>query len=207
MAQKLFLSLLFLLSGAVDAVCAQETAEEKPAVAVSSCAINNWGVVAEGIFRGEKLNNEADYSCLSAMGVKTVVNLRYFHEDRQKLCAKHGLNCVSYPIKLITGLNFKYETLQKAFYFVLAERAAGRKVYFHCMHGSDRTGLLSAAIMIRDSACGKQFKADELWTTVDATLARHGFHGIYGNLRKTAQSWVYDFEKNPWLCRDTPDTK
>ena len=149
------------------------------------------------------MDEEDDYKFLKEkLNVDTVVNLRYLHSDNQKLCRKYNLKCVNYKILIFPGADtyLNLETLKEAFRFILDERKAGRKVYFHCAAGSDRTGALASAIMIRESACNKNFDKDILWKDVKATLDNYHFHHIYKNLYKTIKSWVCNFEANQWLC-------
>ena len=98
-----------------------------------------------------------DYRLLQPLGVDTVLNLEYFHNEDQDLCRKNSLRCAELPLMLFVGkdLSFDWQTFRKAFRFVLGERAAGKKVYFHCLHGSDRTGALATALMLRERACGR----------------------------------------------------
>ncbi len=81
---------------------------------------------------------------------------------------------------------------------MLAEHKAGHRVYFHCKKGSDRTGALAAALLIREKACNP----DELWNEVEIRLKRHHFHPVFIFLKKDIRSWVYRFGQNQWLCRD-----
>lgn len=165
--------------------------------------VDNFGVVADGIYRGRRLQDEKDYQLLSGtLGVETLVNLRWAHADDAELCAEHHLKCVRYPIRLVLNdSHFDWKMLKDAFHFVNAERRAGRKVYIHCDHGSDRTGALAAALTIRLKACGQAFDEDELWESVDKTMREHGFHKNYRKIHATVKSWVYGFSKNPWLCQ------
>ncbi len=169
--------------------------------------IGNFGVVSKNIYRGERLDSEQDYIFLAKqLGVNTVVNLRYWHHEDKKLCQRYGLNCVDYSVMIYPGLDlrFDYETLKAAFRFVLKERRAGKKVYFHCLHGSDRTGALASAIMIEERACGVAFDKDRLWNFIQNNLQAYGFHAVYGSLYKTIKSWVYDLNDNKWLCESLP---
>lgn len=165
--------------------------------------IGNMGIVSANIYRGSELEKEDDYKFLKKqLGVDIVVDLRYFERDDQELCRKYGLQCVQFPLALVI-LNdavFDWNTFRKAFRFVLDQRGAGKKIYIHCKHGSDRTGALASAIMIRERACGIKFDKHVLWSEIDSTLKKYGFHNIYPFLRHKIKDWVFEFEKNPWLC-------
>lgn len=170
---------------------------------LSAAPLGNMGRVAEGIFRGERVRTEAQYRFLKEeVKADTILNLEYFYPENQELCRKYSLRCAELPLMLFVGkdLAFDWTTFRNAFRFVLSERAAGRTVYFHCLHGSDRTGALAAALTIRERACGRAYDRAALKAEVDAALERHGFHGRYAFLRRSVDGWVTDFEKNGWLC-------
>ncbi len=166
--------------------------------------IGNFGVVAPNIYRGERLNEEADYQELQNLGVQTVISLEAILSDDQELCSKHGLNCVQFPISLLplpyVDKLFDYEMLQKAFQFLIDQNQANKKIFFHCYHGSDRTGALASALTIRMNFCGKDnYNADQIWTKVDQDLNTYGFHEfLYGDLKEHIYSWVY--ESPAWIC-------
>lgn len=168
----------------------------------------NFGVVSEGIFRGAKLDDERDYRYLAEeLGVSVVINMRCRHTDDDALCAEHGLECLDYQLWLLPGGDafFDWKTFRAAFRRVLLERAAGRKVFFHCLHGADRTGALASALAIRETACGREFDRAGLWKRIETVLDRHGFHRTFRFLYRDIKSWVFEFERYPWLCADPSD--
>lgn len=170
---------------------------------LAAAPIGNMARVSEGIFRGERIRTTEQYRFLREdLGVDTVLNLEYFHNEDQELCRKNSLRCAELPLMLFVGkdLAFDWKTFRKAFRFVLYERAAGKRVYFHCLHGSDRTGALATALMLRERACGRAYDKAVLKAEVDATLELHGFHGRYVFLRHSIDSWVQDFDNNKWIC-------
>ncbi|HNT98776.1 MAG TPA: tyrosine-protein phosphatase, partial [Elusimicrobiales bacterium] len=120
----------------------------------------------------------------------------------QELCRRNGLRCAELPLLLFVGkdLSFDWGTFRKAFRFVLSERAAGRTVYFHCLHGSDRTGALAAALTLRERTCGRNYDKAALKEEIDSALERHGFHGRYAFLRSAIDGWVAEPASQPWLC-------
>lgn len=169
----------------------------------SAAPIGNMGLVSPGIYRGERLTEDEDYRFLrQELGIDVVLNLEHFALENQELCRQNSLRCAELPLLLFVGadLVFDWQTFRNAFRFVLQQRREGRKIYFHCLHGSDRTGALAAAIMIRERACGAGIDKDALWSEMAATLDQHGFHTRYVFLRRSIKSWVFEFEKNAWLC-------
>ncbi|MFC1679742.1 hypothetical protein ACFL2T_05980, partial [Elusimicrobiota bacterium] len=113
------------------------------------------------------------------------IRLRPFEEDQEEL--------------------IDWAVLRAAFRHTVIEQAAGRGVHMHCLHGSDRTGALASAIMIRERACGREYDKDKLWKEIHATLKQYGFHEVYVNIRLKIRGWVYKLDKNPWICEDPAD--
>lgn len=168
----------------------------------------NFGMVEEGIYRGARLQREEEYAYLSrVLGVKTMVNLQHYHHDDKALCAKYGIDCREFPIFLFfaNDVLFDWQSFRKAFDVITEQKARSNKVYFHCAYGSDRTGTMAAALMVREAACGRQFDPETLWKSVDTTLEKHNFHGIYVFLHHAIKDWVFEFDKNKdWLCKQNP---
>lgn len=94
--------------------------------------IANFAQVADGLYRGEQPTAEG-FAQLQKMGVKTIVNLRAFHTDRDE----------------IKGMDFRYVHLPgKAWYpedqdiitfLKVVSDPANQPVFVHCQHGADRT--------------------------------------------------------------------
>ena len=101
---------------------------------------------------GERIGDE--FSGLFNAGLRQVVSLLEDHEayelglaDENKLCQKHGLSFVSYPIPdhglppTVDG----FRELTKAIYHA---SAGGRSTVVHCRAGIGRTGLVAAGVLL-----------------------------------------------------------
>jgi protein tyrosine/serine phosphatase len=104
------------------------------------------------------------------LGVRTVVNLRSLHSDRDELRGL-GLGYVHLHAK---AWHAEDEDVVR-FLRVVAE-PKNQPVLVHCQHGADRTGMMTAMYRV----------IVEGWTKEDAiaemTQGDFGFHGIWGNL-------------------------
>ncbi|HVC09942.1 MAG TPA: hypothetical protein VNH15_08400 [Elusimicrobiota bacterium] len=164
--------------------------------------IGNFGEIEPGVFRGAQPSGAAAYLFLKEAGVSVVVDLRYLHKDDQTLCRRYGLSCARFPIMLFPGQDefFNWTELKRAFFFVLAERRAGRVVFIHCRDGADRTGVLAAALVIRAS----HLSPAELWSHIWLTMRGYGFHDVYRSLKRRVQNWVFHPSRYPWICTGRP---
>ena len=131
--------------------------------------LRNLFQVNAGLYRGAPPTAEGARR-LKEIGVRTVVNLEYFHSDRDAL-AGTGLNYVHIRS---SPLNPEKEDVV-AFLKVIAD-ANLAPVYVHCMHGSDRTGTMCAVYRIAVEGWTKQQAIDEM------VHGGYGFHPEWQNL-------------------------
>jgi len=130
--------------------------------------LSNFAKVSDRLYRGAQPTAEG-FQTLEKMGIKTVINLRADHDDRD-LLAQTGLKYVRIPCDAM----FPNDESIAAVLKILADPAAG-PVFIHCKHGADRTGMMVAAYRMRF----------EHWPLSAATaeLPAFGFHEIYLPIR------------------------
>ncbi|MDE1976179.1 MAG: hypothetical protein KGI84_02835 [Elusimicrobia bacterium] len=164
--------------------------------------VGNFGEIEPGIFRGAQPSGAAAYRFLRAKGVSVVVNLRCLHKDDQTLCRRYGLSCVRFPLMLFPGQGvfFNWMELRRAFEFVLTQRRAGRVLFIHCRDGADRTGVLAAALTIRNSRLAPR----PLWIRVWRMMRRYRFHGVFLTLKGRVRDWIFHPSRYPWICMRRP---
>jgi len=139
------------------------------AVPLEKPGLPNLRRVSDDFYGGGQPTAEG-FRQLKAMGVKTVINLRFFHNDRDK----------------IAGMDLAYEEIPMnawhaededavRFLKLLADR--NRAPFFvHCRDGADRTGLLGAVYRIVIQGWTKDEAIAEM------TQGGFGFHGIWADL-------------------------
>jgi protein tyrosine/serine phosphatase len=150
------------------------------AASIQKPGLPNLHHVSDDLYRGAQPTAEG-FRQLQAMGVKTVINLRFFHSDRE----------------LITGTDLDYEEIpmntwhaedEDVVRFLTLVSDKSRAPFFvHCQHGADRTGMMCAVYRI----------VIQGWTRDEAikemTSERFGFHEIWSNLVAYLQE--FDLEK------------
>lgn len=147
----------------------------------STAVIGNMGQLADKVFRGEQ-PSALGYATLKREGFDTVINLRHEQDWERQLAENNGLKYVRVGLP---GLGAPTERDGLKFLSTVTDPASG-KVFFHCEHGSDRTGAMAA--IYRMTVQG--------WS-LDAALAempKYGFHQGFEDanaefVRRFARYW------------------
>jgi protein tyrosine/serine phosphatase len=131
--------------------------------------VANWHRVDEQLYRcGQP--DRAGMRALAAQGVRTVVNLRSWHSDRDEI-AGTGMLLVEVPA---SAGSMDYADLVQALRAVVQ---AEKPVAVHCWHGSDRTGAVVAAWRVAVSGWTPQQALDEM------VAGGFGHSELFDNLR------------------------
>ncbi|MHC4714577.1 MAG: fused DSP-PTPase phosphatase/NAD kinase-like protein [Planctomycetota bacterium] len=125
--------------------------------------------VSDNLYRGAQPTAEG-FRELEKMGVKTVVNLRSFHSDRDEL---EG-TALGYVHVWAKAWNAEDEDVVK-FLKVVADKEK-TPVFVHCQHGADRTGMMVAIYRIILQGWTKDAAVREM------TEGGFGHHKIWANL-------------------------
>jgi len=145
---------------------------ERPAswaVKLDQHGLRNFYRVTTNLYRGAQPSKEG-MAELKAMGIKTVVDLRVFHSDQEKL-GTTGLAYERFGVE-----PWHAEDADVIRFLKIATDTNNLPVFVHCEHGADRTGVMCA--MYRVAVCG--------WTKDEAiaemTRGGFGFHPEWQNL-------------------------
>jgi len=125
----------------------------------------NFARVSNVLYRGAQ-PTAVGFRTLKSMGVRTIVNLRSAHSDRDAL-AGLGLRYIEIP-------SHAWEPRSEVVAMVLAitREPANQPVFVHCQHGADRTGYTVASYRIVEQGWDKGSALRE--------LRGFGFHTIWG---------------------------
>jgi protein tyrosine/serine phosphatase len=139
------------------------------AVRIEKAGLPNLHRVSNDLYGGGQPTAEG-FRQLKAMGVKTVISLRFFHSDRDKI-AGTDLAYEEVP------MNVWHAEDEDAVRFLklLADRNCA-PFYFYCHLGSDRSGLMCAIYRIVIQGWTKDEAIAEM------TQGGFGFHVIFQNL-------------------------
>lgn len=119
-------------------------AAERPdywAVPIKKEGLPNLHRVSKQLYRGA-LPAEQGMKELKNMGVRTVINLRSFHSDRDEI----GLTGLVYEDIYMKAWHPERKELIR--FLQIATDTNCAPVFVHCMHGADRTGLVCAVYRV-----------------------------------------------------------
>lgn len=151
---------------------AEPTSNGRPAHSANSVqmeGVPNFYKVSDNLYRSAQPTAEGMRN-VKAMGIKTVVNLRSFHSDRDEL-GDTRLGYEHIPMKVWHPVE---KQVVKFLQIVTDNKRA--PVLVHCQHGADRTGTMCAVYRIAVQGWTKEEALKEM------TEEGFGFHGIWNNL-------------------------
>jgi protein tyrosine/serine phosphatase len=131
--------------------------------------LSNLFKLSDALYRGAQ-PDDVGFASLKQLGVRSVINLRTFHSDRSE-CKQNGLKYFHITMQAWEGED---EELVE-FLRVVAD-PGNQPVFVHCMHGADRTGVVSAVYRMAIQGWSKEDAIEEM------TEGGYGFHHVWQNL-------------------------
>ncbi|MES2741144.1 MAG: dual specificity protein phosphatase family protein [Pseudomonadota bacterium] len=131
---------------------------------------SNLHRVGPDFYRSARLSRR-ELPLLAKLGIKTVINLRKFHADGDVLKGS-GIKLVRVPVNTWAISDVQVVATLKAI------RAAEREgaVLLHCLHGADRTGLMTAMYRMVFQGWSRERAIDELHR------GGYGYHTLWKNI-------------------------
>ncbi len=131
--------------------------------------VPNLHKVSDTLFRGAQPSAEGMKN-LKTMGIETIVNLRSFHSDRDKIKE--------------TGLAYEHiymkawhpEDKEAVRFLQIVTNSKRTPVLIHCQHGADRTGAMCAIYRVAVQGWSREEALKEM------TEGGFGFHGVWQDL-------------------------
>jgi protein tyrosine/serine phosphatase len=179
---------LILLALFAAPLVAQEAADAPPAATppaesrpahwaepISLEGVPNLHRITDGLYRSEQ-PTALGMKNLEKMGIRTVINLRYFNDDEDEV---KGTSLRTERTKILTwriGDRHVIEVMN------MLSKTENGPFLIHCQHGADRTGLMTAMYRILEQG----------WTPDDAltelTEGGFGYHSMWTNIIKYVKS-------------------
>lgn len=143
-------------------------AQADTAVLITELPVSNMYKIDDGLYRGGQPGSEAFYA-MEGFGISEVLNLRYYHSDDDEAVQS---NIILHRVKM-NAHHIKDEDIIAALRIIQNRQGP---LLVHCMHGSDRTGVICAMYRIIFQNWSKQEAIEELMTP------KFGHHKIYANI-------------------------
>jgi protein tyrosine/serine phosphatase len=163
---------LYVLAGRSNEYVSMGTGaltNQKWATEVNLAGVPNFHKISEDLYRGAQPSEEG-FRQLKKLGVKTVVNLRSFHSDRDEL---KDVN-LNYEHIYTTAWHPEEEDVVK--FLKIATDANLTPVFVHCKRGADRTGTMCAIYRIAVQGWPKDEAIEEM------TKGDFEFYSMWQNL-------------------------
>ena len=188
---NLALFIAALLLGANPGLATQQAAPAaEQAQKIGLAGVPNFGRVTPTLYRGGQPTDEG-FQELKKLGIAIVVN---FRNERDKIEAER---------REAEGLGLRYSSIpwsswhrpddtQVAEFLQLVRANPDKKIFVHCHHGADRTGVMVAAFRI----------AFEHWTPSQALAEMSEFHFHrfwYPHLKSYVEEFPQELLGNPQL--------
>jgi len=132
------------------------------------CDLKNKYRLNDEVYRSEQPSRK-EFVCLEKRGIESILNLREKNTDGRRA---YNLDVSLYQVQMRAG-SFTTEEIIAALRVI---RKAPKPILIHCMHGSDRTGLICAMYRIVFQNWSKEKAIDELEN------GSYGFHKKFKNI-------------------------
>jgi protein tyrosine/serine phosphatase len=168
-----FLSVIVLSAVTILTVSrAAAGGSERPAqwaIPITMAGVGNLHKINEGLYRSAQPTREGMIN-LEKMGIKTVINLRAFHSDSDEISGTELLN----DALSVKTWHIEDEDVIRVLRTI--RKKENGPFLIHCLHGADRTGVMSALYRIVMQGWTKE---DALKEMVDGG---YGFHPVWTNI-------------------------
>ena len=162
---------------AQDAGSSPRASQVAPAIKPHSLAyprqdlkgLPNFARVSEALYRGAQPTREG-FARLKALGVRTIVDLRDHHSDREAI---RGLGFGYTNIPFASSRPQERQVLE---FLSIVTDPKNQPVFVHCRHGADRTGMMVACYRMVVENWDRQRSLAE--------LSNFGFHNIWLDIRQ-----------------------
>ena len=137
--------------------------------------VDSVGRVASGIYRGAQPEREG-FATLKAMGIRTVVNLRTRHGEREAVEAA-GMRYVGIPMSFWKDVDPAVVRVALS----MMTDPANQPVFVHCSRGVDRTGVVVAVYRMEVDGWSE--------AEAEAEMEAFGFHEVWFQLKKFVRQY------------------
>jgi len=145
---------------------------ERPAqwaVPITMAGVGNLHKINKGLYRSAQPTKEGMKN-LEKLGIKTVINLRAFHSDSDEISGTELLN------DALSVKTWHMEDEDVIQVLRIIRKKENGPFLIHCLHGADRTGVMSAMYRIVAQGWTKEAALQEM------VEGGYGFHPVWTNI-------------------------
>jgi len=165
---KKILPLLLIIIGS-HALAAGLNRPSEWAVPIQLPGVDNLHKINDNLYRSAQPTKQG-MTNLKKLGIKTIINLRAFHSDKDEI---RGTGLLDEELSVKTW-HIEDEDVIRVLR-IIRKKESG-PFLIHCQHGADRTGVMSAMYRIVEQGWSKNEAIREM---VDGG---YGFHTIWSNI-------------------------
>lgn len=169
MIKKIFPFLLIVLIIGPLSFAAELNRPLEWAVPVQLPGVGNLHKIDENLYRSEQPTKRGMKN-LEKIGIKTIINLRALHSDKDEIKGTKLLN------KELSVKTWHIEDEDVIQVLKIIKKKENGPFLIHCQHGADRTGVMSAMYRIVEQGWSKDEAIREM---VDGG---YGYHSIWLNI-------------------------
>lgn len=140
------------------------------AVPLALPGVSNLYRVSDNVYRSQQPTPEGLGLLHARLGIRTVINLRMFHDDAE-LATPPGLRLLRVPVN-----TWQIEDIDVVRVLRILRRRENGPFLIHCLHGADRTGVMSAMYRIVEQGWTREQALRELQE------GGYGFHPVWFNI-------------------------
>jgi len=147
----------------------KQVTRKKWAQPLELSGVPNLYKVSDDLYRGAQPSNEGMRQ-LEKLGIKTIVNLRLLHSDRDEI---ENTELSYQHIPMLTWNTQDKDVMR---FLKIVTDSNNTPVFVHCQYGADRTGTMCAIYRIAVEGWSKNEAIEEM------TNGGFGFHSIWKDL-------------------------
>ncbi|MDH3346716.1 MAG: tyrosine-protein phosphatase [Desulfobulbaceae bacterium] len=175
--KPLLLLLLIMLLSIPPCLAQEEPRPTSWAQPLILTGVPNFNKISDTLYRSAQPTDEGMKN-LKQFGIETIVNLRSFHSDREKI-ANTGMAYEHIYMKA-----WHPEKVDVVRFLQIATNPRRTPILVHCLHGADRTGTMIAIYRIAIQGWSKEEALREM------SKGGYNFHEFWINMPK----WIEELD-------------
>lgn len=147
---------------------------------VIGSTLGNLYKIDANLYRSQKPTDE-DLDTIKKLGIKSILSFREYHNDSDVF--KNEANVTLYRVKVKTS-KMSIDEIKQSLEII---KNAPKPILIHCWHGSDRTGVISAAYRIIGQNWSKKDAIDEF---------KNGGYGYHEKIYPQLEQLLWNLDEN-----------